>query len=163
MLSDGAQALNWRAGTVSAAGDRLRSAKQLEVAGEAGKQFVNWSEVGHPSAAWSHAALVTGPYAVQSQALVDVRKPLTCWCSELWCTQTVVPAAKGYLCCWGAGVTCRMGICRSKAEQGFLHVHSCFCKLGTGENAFSRERSWYIHWSQCSVGLFAKITYVHPS
>lgn len=65
--------------------------------------------------------------------------------SELWCTQTMVPAAKGYLCCWGAGVTCRMGLCHSKAEQGFLHVHSCFCKLGTGENAFSRERSWYIH------------------
>lgn len=101
MLSDGAQALNWRAGTVSAAGDRLRSAKQLEAAGEAEKQFDSWSEVGRPSAAQSHAALVTGPYAVQSQALVHTGKPLICLCSELWCIQTVVPEVKEYLCCWG--------------------------------------------------------------
>lgn len=46
---------------MSAAGDGLRAAKQLEVTGEAGEQFDSWRKLGHLSAAQSCAAEVAAP------------------------------------------------------------------------------------------------------
>lgn len=46
---------------MSAAGDGMRAAKQLEVTGEAGEQFDSWRKLGHLSAAQSCAAEVAAP------------------------------------------------------------------------------------------------------
>ena len=89
---------HWKAGTIFAGGDRLRSAKELEVAREAGKQSDSCSEADSLTAARSHAAVATRLYAAQCQALVHTTEPPTCWCSELWCVQTTAHEGKGYLC-----------------------------------------------------------------
>lgn len=72
----------------------------------------------------------------------------------------------GGLRCAGAG-SCHArrlkpkDICAARvaSEVGMCH----FCKLGRGgENAFSKGKGQCIHWPRRSVGLLAKITYVHP-
>lgn len=112
---------------MSAAGDGMRAAKQLEVTGEAGEQFDSWRKLGHLSAAQSCAAEVAAPWAVV------VAAPGLCWsCLQGEC---------------GAPKQNRAFFMSIPAPVSLAQDRKCLCK---------GKYSVY-SLSQCLVGSFAKV------